>query len=202
MTKTKKRLKKGDKDVLSMSKKSIGILVGSLRRDSFSKKVAQYLSDLLEERFAVTFLDIASLIMYNQDLDNEADIPREWLRFRQEVKALDAVLFVTPEYNRSIPPVLKNALDIASRPMSQNAWRGKPGAVVSVSLGGIGGFDANHHLRQSAACLNICMMPQPEAYIGDIGGSVDADGVPDQKTQDFLYKFADAFASWINKLTA
>ena len=185
-----------------MSKKTIGILVGSLRCDSFSKKVAQYLKSLQEKQFFVKILYIGSLIMYNQDLDNEADMPREWLRFRQEVKALDAVLFVTPEYNRSIPPVLKNALDIASRPMTENAWRGKPGAVVSVSPGGIGGFGANHHLRQSAACLNIYMMQQPEAYIGGIAGLVDADGVSNKKTQDFLREFSDAFANWINKLTA
>jgi len=185
-----------------MSKKTIGILVGSLRRDSFSKKVAQYLGGLLEERFSVAFLDIGSLSMYNQNLENEADMPREWLRFRQEVKALDAVLFVTPEYNRSMPALLKNALDVASRPMDANAWKGKPGAVVSVSPGAIGGFGANHHLRQSAACLHICMMPQPEAYVGGVAGSVDADGVSEKRTQDFLRKFADAFADWVNRLAA
>ena len=184
-----------------MSKKTLGILVGSLRRDSLSKKVALYLGNLLEERFDVSFLNIASLAIYNQDLDNEADIPQEWLRFREEVKALDAVLFVTPEYNRSMPPVLKNALDIASRPMASNSWKGKPGAVVSVSPGGVGGFSANHHLRQSAACLNIYMMPQPEAYLGNIAGSLDADGVSDKRTQDFLSKFADAFSDWVHKLT-
>jgi len=190
------------REVLRLNKKTIGILAGSLRRDSFSKKVARYLGGLLEERFSITFLDIGSLDLYNQDLDNEAELPREWMRFRREVKALDAVLFVTPEYNRSMPPVLKNALDIASRPMTENAWKGKPGAVVSISPGAMGGFGANHHLRQSAACLNICMMPQPEAYIGGIAGSVDANGVSDKKTQVFLCKFADAFADWVNKLTA
>ncbi|MCL2163167.1 MAG: NAD(P)H-dependent oxidoreductase [Oscillospiraceae bacterium] len=184
-----------------MSKKTIGILVGSLRRESFSKKVAQYLSNLLGERFDTKFLDIGSLTMYNQDLDNEADIPQEWLRLRQDVKALDAVLFVTPEYNRSMPPVLKNALDIASRPMSENSWKGKPGAVVSISPGTIGGFSSNHHLRQSAACLNIFIMPQPEAYLGGIADSVNADGVADKKVQDILQRFADAFSDWVNKLT-
>ncbi|MDR0286331.1 MAG: NAD(P)H-dependent oxidoreductase, partial [Clostridiales bacterium] len=141
-----------------MDKKTIGILVGSLRRDSFNKKVAEYLSGLLKEQFNVCFPDISSLVMYNQDLDNEKDTPREWLQFRKEVKSLDAVLFVTPEYNRSMPPVLKNALDIASRPYTANSWSGKPGAVVSVSPGKIGGFGASQHLRQSASCLNIYMM--------------------------------------------
>ena len=183
-----------------MKERRIGIIVGSVRRDSFSKKVARYLSDLLSGRFDAVFLDIGSLPMYDQDLDDGADVPPEWKRFRDEVEALDAVLFVTPEYNRSMPPVLKNALDIASRPAGKNSWSGKPGAVVSVSPGSLGGFGANHHLRQSAACLNICMMQQPEAYIGGIAGSVDADGVSDKRTQDLLRRFSDAFADWIDRL--
>ena len=181
------------------SKKTIGILVGSLRRDSFSKKVANYLATLLEEHFDIRFLDIAPLAMYNEDIDNENDIPQEWLRFRQEVKSLDAALFVTPEYNRSMPAVLKNALDIASRPYVANAWSGKPGASVSISPGTIGGFGANSHLRQSAACINIYMMPQPEAYIGGIASLVDADSVSDKSAQDFLRKFANAYVAWVNK---
>ena len=180
-------------------KKTIGILIGSLRRESLSRKVAQYLASSLEEDFHISFLDAAPLAMYNEDLDN-GDVPREWRDFRQAVKALDAVLFVTPEYNRSIPAVLKNALDVASRPYSSNAWSGKPGAVVSISQGMIGGFGANHHLRQSAACLNINVMQQPEAYLGGVANSVNADGVHDKRTQDFLSKFAKAFADWINKL--
>ena len=185
-----------------MGKKTVGILVGSLRRDSANKKVAQYLSGLLEERFDVKFLDIANLVLYNQDLDNDSDVPHEWLEFRREVKALDAVLFVTPEYNRSMPAALKNALDIASRPHAENAWSGKPGAVASVTPGKIGGFGANHHLRQTASCLNIYMMQQPEAYIGGIDSAVDADGVTDESVQGFLRKFADAFADWVGRFTA
>ena len=183
------------------SKKTVGILIGSLRRDSFSKKVAQRLGVLLAEQFDITFLDISNLAMYNQDLDNEDGMPPEWRHFRQSVKALDAVLFVTPEYNRSMPAVLKNALDVASRPYTSNAWSGKPGAAVSVSPGLIGGFGANSHLRQSAGCMNIPMMQQPEAYIGNIAGSVGADGVPDKSLQDFLQKFADAFADWVHRFT-
>ncbi|MCL2054057.1 MAG: NAD(P)H-dependent oxidoreductase [Oscillospiraceae bacterium] len=181
-----------------MGKKLVGIVVGSLRRDSFSKKVALYLSGLLEERFEVAFLDIGSLAMYNQDLDNEDNAPTEWRQFRQRVRELDAVLFVTPEYNRSMPPVLKNALDIASRPMSENAWSGKPGAVVSVAPGKIGGFGANQHLRQSASCLNIFMLQQPEAYIGGIADSVDESGISDKSTQDFLRSFSNAYTAWVN----
>jgi chromate reductase len=179
----------------------VGIVVGSLRRDSFSKKVAQYLAALLEEQFDVRFLDIASLAMYNEDLDNENDMPQGWRQFRQSVKAVDAVLFVTPEYNRSMPAVLKNALDVASRPYTDNAWSKKPGAAVSISPGMIGGFGANSHLRQSAACLNIYIMQQPEAYIGGIAGSVDTGGVSEKRTQDFLRKYANAFADWVHKFT-
>ena len=183
-------------------KKTVGILVGSLRRDSFSKKVAEYLSFLLEEQFDCRFLDITSLALYNEDLDNENEMPKEWQCFRQSVKALDAVLFVTPEYNRSIPAVLKNALDVASRPYSSNSWSGKPGAVMSVSPGMIGGFGANHHLRQSASCLNIYLMQQPEAYFGGVEASMDIDGVFNKHAQDFLRKFADAFTDWVHKFVA
>ena len=175
-----------------MSKKTVGILAGSLRRDSISRIIAGFFSELLSVRFDVCILDIAPLAMYNQDLDNGNDIPEEWKRFRAVVKGLDAVLFVTPEYNRSVPAVLKNALDIASRPYGANAWSGKPGAVVSVSPGAIGGFGANHHLRQTAACLNIRMMQQPEAYIGGIGSPADL-----ENSSDFFHKFAEAFAEWI-----
>ena len=185
-----------------MGNKSVGILVGSLRRDSFSKKVAQYLSGLMEGQFDVKLLNISNLAMYNQDLDNEKDMPDEWRQLRQEVKALDAVLFVTPEYNRSMPAVLKNALDVASRPYGASAWSGKPGAVVSVSPGNIGGFGANHHLRQTAGCLNIYLMPQPEAYIGGIAGAVDGNGVSGKSVQDFLKQFAGAFTAWVNRFAA
>jgi len=176
-----------------MSKPSIGVVVGSLRRDSFSRKLALHLSRLLEEKYDVKFLDIASLPMFNEDLDNEADIPQSWQVFRQEVKAVDAVLFVTPEYNRSMPAALKNALDVASRPWGKNAWSGKPGAVLSFSVGKLGGFGANQHLRQSASCLNILMMQQPEAYVGEIYGLMDKSGALDEKTLEFMKKFTAAF---------
>ena len=181
-----------------MSKKKIGIFVGSLRQDSFSKKVAKYIAGLLEEQFDVKFPDISKLAMYNEDLDNEA-IPAEWQVFRDEVKALDAVLFVTPEYNRSVPAVLKNALDVASRPSGKSVWGGKPGAIASVSPGKIGGFGANNHLRQTTTCLNIFIMQKPEAYIGDIAAAVDANGVSEKSVQDYLRNYAAEFTDWVNR---
>jgi chromate reductase len=135
--------------------------------------------------------------MYNQDYDDEGHPPAEWTRFRKEVKALDGCLFVTPEYNRSFPPVLKNALDIASRPYGQNLWSGKPGAVIGVSPGKLGAFGAGNQLRQTMAFLNIFLMQQPEAYIGEAASLFDEQGkLTNQGTADFLRQYADAFAAW------
>ena len=192
-----------------MSRKSIGVLVGSLRRESYNRKIAAFMEERLAGRFDVKFLDIGRLVLYNQDLESDGAQPREWLDFRAEVKALDGVLFVTPEYNRSVPPVLKNALDVASRPYAENAWSGKAGAVVSVALGAMGGFGASQrreqspHRRQSAACLNIRMMAQPEAYIGNAAALLDEAGaVKDESTKAFLQKTADAFADWVELVSA
>jgi len=182
-----------------MEKKKIGIFVGSLRKDSFSKRIALHLSGLLADQFDVKFPDFGNLTMYNQDLDTENATPQAWHDFREEVKALDGVLFVTPEYNRSYPAVLKNALDIASRPYGKNAWNNKPGAIVSVSPGNLGGFGANHHLRQATAFLNIYMMGQPEAYIGNVAALTDSTSVTDENLKKFLQTFANAFSEWVNK---
>ncbi|MDR3052195.1 MAG: NAD(P)H-dependent oxidoreductase [Oscillospiraceae bacterium] len=181
-----------------MQQKTIGILVGSLRQGSFSKQIAGHLAGLLSAAFDICPLDISQLVLYNQDLDSAP--PPAWQDFRAQVRALDGVLFVTPEYNRSIPPVLKNAMDIASRPYGVNAWSGKPGGVISVSPGALGGFGANHHLRQVAACLNIFLMQQPEAYIGNIAKAFDAgDRLVDEGIRGFLQKFASAYTDWVNR---
>jgi chromate reductase len=143
-------------------------------------------------------VEIGALPLYNQDLD--ANPPPEWTAFRQRIAAADAVLFVTPEYNRSVPGVLKNALDVASRPYGKSAWDGKPAAIVSVSPGAIGGFGANHHLRQSLVFLNMPALQQPEAYIGGAGNLFDEKGaLTNSGTRDFLGKFMTAFAAWIEK---
>ncbi|MCL2438392.1 MAG: NAD(P)H-dependent oxidoreductase [Coriobacteriia bacterium] len=181
------------------AKQTIGIFAGSLRQDSYSKKVALYLADLLEKQFNVKVFDLTPLSFYNQDLDNENDLPAAWEDLRAEVRAMDSFLFVTPEYNRSVPPVLKNALDIASLPRSESGWDGKPGAIVSISPGRLGGFGANHHLRQVTSILNICMMNQPEMYLSDIAALVDDSGFHDESAQRRLRKFADAFAEWVKQ---
>jgi chromate reductase len=183
-----------------MVKKSVGILLGSLRRGSYSKKVADCIAEMLSDVFDVKYIDISHLCMYNQDLDEEDAPPSDWTRFRNEIKALNGFLFVTPEYNRSIPPILKNAVDIGSRPQDKNVWNGKPTAVITVSPGSIGGFGANHHLRQVAVCLNMLMLAQPEMYIGNVTGLFDADGtLADERAKRLLEKFVSAFSDWMAK---
>src|ERR1019366_6061921 len=136
--------------------------------------------------------------LYNQDHDSNPPAP--WSTFREAVKASDAVLFVTPEYNRSVPGVLKNALDVGSRPYGKSVWNGKPGAIVSCSPGAIGAFGANHHLRQSLVFLNVPAMQQPEAYIGGAAKMFsDTGAITSDDTREFVNKFLQAFAQWIEK---
>ena len=176
--------------------RDVAVLVGSLRKDAFSRKTANVLIDLAPKSLNLEIVEIGQLPLYNQD--DEESPPAAWTAFRERVRAADAVLFVTPEYNRSVPAALKNALDVASRPYGQSAWDGKPGAVVSVSPGAIGGFGANHHLRQSLVFLNVPTMQQPEAYIGGAASLFDADGkLTNQGTSEFLSKFMQSFAAWI-----
>ena len=173
---------------------NVAVIVGSLRKGSFNRQVAHALAELAPAGMKLEIVEIGQLPLYNQDSDENP--PAVFTEFRNRIKAADAVLFVTPEYNRSVPGVLKNALDVASRPYGQNAWNGKPGAVVSASIGAIGGFGANHHLRQSLVFLNVPTMPQPEAYIGTAEKLFDANGkLTDDGTRKFLTKFMQAYAA-------
>lgn len=179
--------------------KKIAVIVGSLRKESFCKKVAKELMRLAPASFQMEIVNIGELSIYNQDLDDENTPPSSWETFREQMKKMDAVLFVTPEYNRSVPAVLKNALDVGSRPYGQSIWDGKPGAVVSVSPGGLSGFGANHHLRQSLVFLNVPAMQQPEAYIGNAAALFDDSGAfTNENTRQFLAKFMEAFAVWVD----
>ena len=178
---------------------NVAVLVGSLRKDSFNRKIAHALAKLAPSSLKLSIVELGDLSMYNQDLD--ATPPASWTAFRASIKAADAVLFVTPEYNRSVPAVLKNAIDIGSRPYGQSVWSGKPGAVVTSSMGGIGGFGANHHLRQSLVFLNVPVMQQPEAYIGGAWGLFDEAGaLTNEGTRAFLKTFMDAFAAWVSRI--
>ena len=147
-------------------------------------------------------VEIGDLPLYNPDLETDAP-PAAWTRFRDAVAAVQAVLFVTPEYNRSIPGALKNALDVGSRPYGRSIWSGKPAAIVSVSPGALAAFGANHHLRQPLVFLGMPTMQQPEAYIGNVADLLDDDGkLKKDDTRKFLRDFMDAFADWIEKNAA
>lgn len=177
----------------------VAVLIGSLRKDSLNRKMANALTAMAPAPLVLTEAPIRDLALYDADLDSDHP-PAAWQAFRQRIKAADAVLFVTPEYNRSVPGGLKNAIDVGSRPYGQNVWQGKPAAVVSVSPGAMGGFGANHHLRQSFVCLDLLALQLPEAYIGNGAKLFAEDGsiaVPD--TQAFMAKFLDAFAQWIER---
>ena len=181
--------------------KRIGFILGSLRKEAFTRKVANQLADLFPEDFEIVFPEIGHLEMYNQDLDDENKTPESWKKFREEIKSLDGVVFVTPEYNRSVPPVLKNALDIGSRPYGANAWNDKPGAIISVSPGAVSGFGANHHLRQVLTFLNIHTMAQPEAYIGSVMNLINEDGTFKEDTINFFQIIVDSYVAWYNRLS-
>ena len=175
----------------------VAVIVGSLRKDSINRKLANALAGVAPAALKLSIVEIGHLPIYNQDGDENP--PAEWTAFRERIGAADAVLFVTPEHNRSVPAALKNAIDIGSRPYGKSAWSGKPGAVVSASPGGIGGFGANHHLRQSLVFLNVPAMAQPEAYIGGADKLFDANGkLVNDGTRNFLESFMRAYASWID----
>ncbi|MBN9006475.1 MAG: NAD(P)H-dependent oxidoreductase [Rhizobiales bacterium] len=175
---------------------SVAVIVGSLRKESFSLKIAKALTKLAPSSLQLDVVTLGGLSFYNQDL--EATPPADWVSFRDRIKKADAVLFVTPEYNRSVPGVLKNAIDVGSRPYGQSVFNGKPGGVISNSPGAIGGFGANHHLRQSLTFLNIAILQQPEAYVGGIGDAFDDKGeLVKVSVREFLETYIKAFDAWV-----
>jgi chromate reductase len=180
--------------------RKIAVFVGSLRKESFNRKMAKLITVIAPESLELKIIEIGELPLYNQDDDDEGKPPSAWTAFREAVKSFDGFLFVTPEYNRSVPGVLKNAIDVGSRPYGKSVWRGKPGAVISVSPGLMGGFGANHHLRQSLVSLDVPTMQQPEAYIGGAAQLFDTNGhLTNETTRKFLRKFMDAFVAWVAK---
>lgn len=176
--------------------KNIGIIIGSLRKDSYSRQIAENFIKIAPESLSFEIIEIGNLPLYNEDLDHD-DPPAEWVKFRDAVKNRDGVLFFTPEYNRSIPGVLKNAIDVGSRPVGQSAWTKKAGGVVSVSTGRLSAFGANHVLRQCMVFLDVPMMQQPEAYIGDARNLFDENGDTNEGTTRLLKHFSEAFAKWV-----
>jgi len=178
--------------------RTVAVVVGSLRKDSASRKLARAFAALAPANLQFDVVEIGDLPHFDQDL--ESDPPAQWTAFRDRIRPADAVLFVTPEYNRSVPGVLKNAVDVGSRPYGQSVWNGKPGAVISLSPGGIGGFGANHHLRQSLVFLNVPLLSQ-EAYVGNAFTLFDEAGeLVNESTAEFLKGYASAFAEWIDRI--
>jgi chromate reductase len=180
--------------------RSVAVLVGSLRKGSYNRMAAQALIQLAPTSLELGIVEIGDLPLYNADLDEAGARPAPWVRFRDQVRAARALLFVTPEYNRSVPGLLKNAIDVGSRPYGQSVFAGKPGAVMSVSPGAPGAFGANHHLRQSLVFLDVPAMQQPEAYVGGAATRFNEAGeLTDEGTRKFFQAFIDAFAAWIDR---
>lgn len=181
------------------TKVDLAVLVGSLRKESYTRRVAKTLLELAPSSLAGEIVEIGLLPLYNQDAEEAP--PAAWVTFRNRIRRAEAVLFATPEYNRSVPGPLKNAIDVGSRPYGQSVWDSKPTAIVSVSPGAIGAFGANHHLRQSLVFLNMPAMQQPEAYVGNVAGLFDPAGnLANDATREFLARFMQAFAAWIAQL--
>ncbi|UTW06369.1 NADPH-dependent FMN reductase [Pseudomonas benzenivorans] len=175
----------------------VAVLVGSLRKASINRKLALALARLAPASLKLEIVEIGELPLYNEDIDGERP-PQAYTAFRNHLKQAEALLFVTPEYNRSIPAPMKNAIDVASRPHGQCAFSGKPGAVLSASPGKVGGFGANQHLRQSMVSLDVPLMQVPEAYLGGAGGFFDEDDRLDGDVEAFLQKFIRAYADWVD----
>jgi len=181
-----------------MTRHRIAIVVGSLRRDSINRKVAKSICAFASKMLDCYIVEIGNLPLYNQD--EETNPSKEVLAFRKQIAEADGVLFCTPEYNRGIPGALKNAIDVGSRPYGQSVWDKKPGAIVTASPGGIGGFGSNHQLRQVCVFLNMPIMQQPEAYLGNVSdNSFDESGqLKDGALKNVVVQLAAAFAGWVD----
>ncbi len=181
--------------------KRVGLLLGSLRRNSTSAGLARALEAMLPSDWTLERQPIGDMPFYNPDDEKEA--PASWRHFRERILACDALLFVTPEYNRSIPAALKNAIDVGSRPYGQSAWNGKPAAIVTFSPGNLGGFGANHQLRQAFVCLNMPTMPAPEVYLSGAATLLNGEGdIASPDTRAFLKRAMGSFVEWVERHAA
>ncbi len=177
----------------------VGVIVGSLRKGAYTRMLARALPELTPQSLQLVEIGIGDLPLYNYDLETD-NPPPAWTAFRAAVKSTDALLFVTPEFNRSMPGALKNAMDVGSRPWGHSAWDGRPGAVISLTPGALGAMAANHHLRQVLLAVNVAAMPYPEAYIPDAETLFDESGrLTSDATRQFLQTFMEAFAAWVGR---
>lgn len=181
-----------------MASIKVAVLIGSLRKDSFNRRLAYAVERLAPTELSFEHIRIDDLPLYNQEFDH--DYPPVCQQLKQQIKAADALLFVTPEYNRSIPGVLKNAVDVASRPYGSNAFAGKPGAVIGTSVGTTGSAMAQQHLRNVLAYLDVAVLPQPEVFFKFSDGLIDEQGhISVESTQKFLQRFVDCYVAWLHK---
>lgn len=179
--------------------RDVALIVGGLSKGAVSGRVARALEAMQPASIALRRVEIGDLPFYNQDLETESP-PAPWLRLRDAIRAADGILFVVPEYNRGIPAAVKNAVDVGSRPPAANVWREKPVGIVSTTPGALGGFGANHQLRQNLSFSAVQVMLQPEMYLGRADKLVNPDGtVADDKTREFFAKFLDAFGAWVER---
>jgi len=184
-----------------MTTRNVAVVVGSLRKESFNRKLANAVIAIAPPALRMTTVPIGDLPLYNQDLETESP-PAEWVAFRDAIRGMDALLFVTPEYNRSMPGALKNAIDVGSRPYGKSVWDKKPAAIVTASPGSIGGALSNHQIRQSCVFLNMPVMQQPEAYLGHVSDdSFDDSGcLRDGPLKELVTKLAHAFHDWVDMI--
>ena len=172
------------------------IVVGSVRKESINQKLAENLIRIGDKLASFSIAPIHDLPMYCQD--DDASVPAPVLRFKESIASADGILFVTPEYNRSVPPLLKNAVDWGSRPWGQNTWAGKPAALAGISIGSVGTAVAQAHLRSSLTMLGMALMGQPEIYPTEHPGFFNENGyIASEKTCAFLHGFLKAFTDWI-----
>jgi chromate reductase len=180
---------------------NVGIVIGSLRRGAYSRMAAKALIELAPATLNLHIVEILDLTLFNQDLEETP--PLAWVEFREAIRPLDAVIFVAPEYNRSVPAPLKNAVDIGSRPPGHNVWDGKPAAVLSTSPGALGGISSNNHLHQSLAAVNMFTMAQPNVSLGSISKIFDEGGnLVDERTRKYLVSFLETFEKWIERVSS
>jgi chromate reductase len=183
-----------------MTRHKIAILVGSLRKGSLNRRIGTSICKLAGNVLDCEVVEIGNLPLYDQDSDSNP--PPQYVEFRQKLAAVDGVLFVSPEYNRGIPGVLKNAIDVGSRPYGQSVFDKKPAAIVTASPGSIGGFGANHQIRQSCVFLNMPVMQQPEAYLGQVtDDNFDQSGcIKPGPLRDLIVGLAEAFGAWVDMI--
>lgn len=174
----------------------VGVIVGSLRQDSFNKKLAALAMDVAPESLNLEIIPIGELPVFNQDLDS--DMPEMVTQLKAQIEAVDAVLFITPEYNRSIPALVKNAIDWASRPEGHNSWKGKPAGIMGASNGQFGTIHSQYDLRKVLTHVNMLVMPQPQIMVTNSAKKLEG-GNWDDKTREKVTEFMVAFAEWVGK---